>query len=179
MKTSRPLYEGVDWNNRHCERNWVYISRPLYEGVDWNNKLCPHCVGYRGRPLYEGVDWNYLVKFPQFTPPVALFTRAWIEIHKHKPPSRADWSPSLRGRGLKSPFICFGNNFPSSPSLRGRGLKLSPTHPPYMQVGVALFTRAWIEMTFAESCIFPPFVALFTRAWIEICHKKRIVCKRR
>ena len=55
-----------------------------------------------------------------------------------------------------------------SPSLRGRGLKSCVCcHSQFFQ-HVALFTRAWIEITFAESCILPPFVALFTRAWIEI-----------
>ena len=33
---------------------------------------------------------------------------------------------------------------------------------------VALFTRAWIEMPFANNALFVAGVALFTRAWIEI-----------
>ena len=39
------------------------------------------------------------------------------------------------------------------------------------QNAVALFTRAWIEMllTFATHGL--PYVALFTRAWIEIEHE--------
>ena len=39
---------------------------------------------------------------------------------------------------------------------------------PYRLLLVALFTRAWIEITVAPVGIFNIFVALFTRAWIEI-----------
>ena len=35
---------------------------------------------------------------------------------------------------------------------------------------VALFTRAWIEMTLVSSANSVGAVALFTRAWIEIVH---------
>ena len=58
---------------------------------------------------------------------VALFTRAWIEIHTQiSLPVIWVKSPSLRGRGLKSigRFLRGGNGF------------------------VALFTRAWIEIFF-------------------------------
>ena len=34
--------------------------------------------------------------------------------------------------------------------------------------GVALFTRAWIEMAFPQLLLLFYHVALFTRAWIEI-----------
>ena len=37
-----------------------------------------------------------------------------------------------------------------------------------MRTRVALFTRAWIEMTYVFGAIFGYKVALFTRAWIEI-----------
>ena len=33
---------------------------------------------------------------------------------------------------------------------------------------VALFTRAWIEITILRQCFLMKYVALFTRAWIEI-----------
>ena len=33
---------------------------------------------------------------------------------------------------------------------------------------VALFTRAWIEIPFANNALFVAGVALFTRAWIEM-----------
>ena len=33
---------------------------------------------------------------------------------------------------------------------------------------VALFTRAWIEISLSSGIILAPSVALFTRAWIEI-----------
>ena len=35
-------------------------------------------------------------------------------------------------------------------------------------MGVALFARAWIEITNSIVDYFVPFVALFARAWIEI-----------
>ena len=35
--------------------------------------------------------------------------------------------------------------------------------------GVALFTRAWIEMLLTYSTSIIKAVALFTRAWIEMC----------
>ena len=37
-----------------------------------------------------------------------------------------------------------------------------------MRCFVALFTRAWIEMSSLESSVNSVSVALFTRAWIEI-----------
>ena len=36
--------------------------------------------------------------------------------------------------------------------------------------GVALFTRAWIEIELADAALAATLVALFTRAWIEICY---------
>ena len=78
---------------------------------------------------------------------VALFTRAWIEIRKlFDNTFIIQWSPSLRGRGLK----CV--------NMQG-----------YCNMDwVALFTRAWIEIVTMVSSPDPPMVALFTRAWIEI-----------
>ena len=63
--------------------------------------------------------------------PVALFTRAWIEIDKNYTIDIGTKSPSLRGRGLKL-----------------RGLTLSAPSQP-----VALFTRAWIEIPFSVAKI--------------------------
>ena len=55
---------------------------------------------------------------------VALFTRAWIEISLVGTLGTYQWSPSSRGRGLKSPTV---------------KVILLSTY-------VALFTRAWIEI---------------------------------
>ena len=77
-------------------------------------------------------------------------------------------SPSSRGRGLKSqnqPFIVGGEK---SPSSRGRGLKFIELEKEQQTKQVALFTRAWIEMSLTSSLICDIVVALFTRAWIEI-----------
>ena len=54
---------------------------------------------------------------------VALFTRAWIEIVIPHIVISAVWSPSLRGRGLKSMTEYEEEDIKLSPSLRGRGLK--------------------------------------------------------
>ena len=55
-----------------------------------------------------------------------------------------------------------------SPSSRGRGLKY--LHGRYCKRArpVALFTRAWIEMSTTNVAERDLLVALFTRAWIEI-----------
>ena len=100
------------------------------------------------------------------------------------------WSPSSRGRGLKCHSVLFLYNLGKSPSSRGRGLKyfysdtrlvsqLSPSSRGrglkyvYLAIlhkwnGVALFTRAWIEITTVTGLTLVIPVALFTRAWIEI-----------
>ena len=55
-----------------------------------------------------------------------------------------------------------------SPSLRGRGLKSPSMAMIDKSLPVALFARAWIEIKGVEpSENFAP-VALFARAWIEI-----------
>ena len=61
-----------------------------------------------------------------------------------------------------------------SPSSRGRGLKSFVTNAIYVAIGVALFTRAWIEIVGTGVVAASAMVALFTRAWIEIiCRSKR------
>ena len=55
-----------------------------------------------------------------------------------------------------------------SPSLRGRGLKYKAGFENAFITKVALFTRAWIEITWTKSNFLDTLVALFTRAWIEI-----------
>ena len=58
-----------------------------------------------------------------------------------------DVSPSLRGRGLKSKGLSVEyHDVFKSPSLRGRGLKLILTLCAIINVSVALFARAWIEI---------------------------------
>ena len=164
------------------------------------------------RPLHEGVDWNRATWKQACNPNVALFTRAWIEIAQRatihidtwSPSSRGrglkwqrygqkmvkNWSPSSRGRGLKYNLKFDGTFILSSPSSRGRGLKFSKYSDLKNLVTVALFTRAWIEisdLSFSSSSVLSPSsrgrglkslshsfssfqqqVALFTRAWIEI-----------
>ena len=55
-----------------------------------------------------------------------------------------------------------------SPSLRGRGLKSHTLSMLTVNMTVALFTRAWIEMYRRREIVSAMRVALFTRAWIEI-----------
>ena len=59
----------------------------------------------------------------------------------------------------------------TSPSSRGRGLKSFSQVPSGVLRCVALFTRAWIEITPPVNCSKSAYVALFTRAWIEISLK--------
>ena len=59
---------------------------------------------------------------------VALFTRAWIEISKTPLYCGSFWSPSSRGRGLKSFPIWYISGC----------------------IIVALFTRAWIEISWGR-----------------------------
>ena len=56
-------------------------------------------------------------------------------------------SPSLRGRGLKSYSLTENQTLPESPSLRGRGLKYRCYSNNNRPIKVALFTRAWIEIS--------------------------------
>ena len=144
---SRPLYEGVDWNI-------VYIITCLCE--NWSPSLrgrglksCAYChlqfFPHR-RPLYEGVDWNPHLTPCQCEQLVALFTRAWIEIKILSHEAFKTWSPSLRGRGLKSTSDTVPVWATASPSLRGRGLKYPLSCVHVWLCLVALFTRAWIEI---------------------------------
>ena len=55
-----------------------------------------------------------------------------------------------------------------SPSSRGRGLKYTNNLAVCLSVLVALFTRAWIEITWNIYARRKSLVALFTRAWIEM-----------
>ncbi len=77
-------------------------------------------------------------------------------------------SPSSRGRGLKSRGTKPLAEGLLSPSSRGRGLKYGVYNDICMHAYVALFTRAWIEISLFENKASWNNVALFTRAWIEI-----------
>ena len=58
---------------------------------------------------------------------------------------RRDWSPPVRGRGLKLDMIVQGLNPGKSPPVRGRGLKLCDEHIRDTGCGVAPRAGAWIE----------------------------------
>ena len=121
----RPLYEGVDWNKAQIMHKNDNICRPLYEGVDWNVLQLRLTCFWLGRPLYEGVDWNHNITIPWvILHSVALFTRAWIEIFMYCLTTPVDVSrPLYEGvdwNRLKNTII---QNLTVSPSLRGRGLK--------------------------------------------------------
>ena len=101
----RPLHEGVDWNTwlniwqttlrvALFTRAWieirlllvrvqVYWGRPLHEGVDWNNDCTSHFYFYHWSPSSRGRGLKYHICMGvTFLAHVALFTRAWIEIHR-------------------------------------------------------------------------------------------------
>ena len=78
--------------------------------------------------------------------PVALFTRAWIEIN--------------------SIFNIFSTN---CVALFTRAwIEIYTLEKKSLKNLVALFTRAWIEIPQADIELYDKTVALFTRAWIEI-----------
>ena len=99
---------------------------------------------------------------------VALFTRAWIEIVGSMKAAWENLSPSSRGRGLKYLVNITTDEELMSPSSRGRGLKYFLRPLFLRRLTVALFTRAWIEISLEMDSRFCGVVALFTRAWIEI-----------
>ena len=77
-------------------------------------------------------------------------------------------SPSSRGRGLKYDLCDTQAQEHTSPSSRGRGLKFDRELVVLYRCTVALFTRAWIEISIHRLWEDKHQVALFTRAWIEI-----------
>ena len=101
-RESRPLYEGVDWNDLLDFLKLPNMCRPLYEGVDWNDLLDFLKLPNMCRPLYEGVDWNQWRNIKRKTlncrplyEGVDWNIRVWYNIDNETR------SPSLRGRGLK------------------------------------------------------------------------------
>ena len=145
-------------------------SRPLHEGVDWNQNITVLRVILHSVALFTRAWIEILIFFlySNFMS-VALFTRAWIEIHlqyqtlfymlRRPLHEGVDWntskiniliygdpSPSSRGRGLKYSVVPPVLLLNWSPSSRGRGLKYSLPKVANTHQDVALFTRAWIEM---------------------------------
>ena len=165
----RPLYEGVDWNSSYYPVLYLSFRSPSLRGRGLKYFLTIYGkTDGKGRPLYEGVDWNIVLQ------------RQEKELSK---------SPSLRGRGLKLTWQERHWRYTGRPLYEGvdwnkwyRGIDLS-THcrPLYEGVDwnqnlcqfltrkkVALFTRAWIEISNCKCKLGRRAVALFTRAWIEI-----------
>ena len=148
MKTSRPLYEGVDWNNVVGVLPVIALRRPLYEGVDWNivyiilhlcenvalftrawieiyslsSLRCPEGVALFTRAW---IEINHLAKFFNSSS-VALFTRAWIEILSILYRTIVKTSRPLY-EGVDWNIACYGV---------------------CRYCHVALFTRAWIEIVY-------------------------------
>ena len=77
-------------------------------------------------------------------------------------------SPFSRGRGLKSKDVK-SYNFVMKVALFTRAwIEISFLHDVWPILCVALFTRAWIEIVNVNKSDIRQIVALFTRAWIEI-----------
>ena len=147
-------------------------GRPLYEGVDWNNggfvRRCKAIVALFTRAWIE-IPKLQAKKFVFASPSLRGRGLKWFYNPNHQP---TFLSPSLRGRGLKSFGTAHNSDDKRSPSLRGRGLKFFRwfsfytliCRPLYEGVdwngwnnqmltsitGVALFTRAWIEMLLSK-----------------------------
>ena len=81
--------------------------------------------------------------------PVALFTRAWIEIFWKKRPSYRFWVALFTRAWIEihmlKDSVCVKVG---SPSSRGRGLKYTGDKVGGLNSLVALFTRAWIEIDY-------------------------------
>ena len=147
-------------------RAWIEIftAPPLVHGylvalftrawIEIFSSICLSDLTFR-RPLHEGVDWN---------------------VDGYRTMCNSAWSPSSRGRGLKSSIPPTTLLKPSSPSSRGRGLKFLISCQPERTIKVALFTRAWIEIIELSKTIAALKVALFTRAWIEMSRHHLQIC---
>ena len=121
--------------------------RPFHEGVDWNMTNTKTPIPTARSPFSRGRGLKFKARAAwTISAQVALFTRAWIEIHLYRPwrtsaSSRpfhegVDWntiinkinsstteSPFSRGRGLKSLCLTATTAQKVSPFSRGRGLK--------------------------------------------------------
>ena len=150
MTKGRPLYEGVDWNHMFCFKVYTLSGRPLYEGVDWNLSALINRIAEVKSPSLRGrgLKW-YLFKIFCKSSLVALFTRAWIEmvaIEYHDVFKRR--RPLYEGVDWNGTIIFCMCEVDKSPSLRGRGLKSWYSLHILSVSCVALFTRAWIEISY-------------------------------
>ncbi len=126
----------------------VICCRSLRESVDWNLIRLTGMPRLRCRSLRESVDWNHLL----------------LRADDDGFMSLSSWE-----RGLKSCFGLWQTNFKAgSLSSWERGLKCKRIDKIKQDERVALFVRAWIEMSLTG--LYPSLngVALFVRAWIEI-----------
>ena len=159
--------------------------------MDWNQFPTAEIYGVYLSPSLRGRGLKSEYELTQkMIEKVALFTRAWIEI----PSWLMVWFRSPR-RPLYEGVDWNKNNFatcllaPCRPLYEGVDWNTMsvdvffwvPGRPLYEGVdwnnllfaqnffiGVALFTRAWIEMGTSPAVKMSTKVALFTRAWIEI-----------
>ena len=115
--------------------------------MDWNHCRFHSLYLHFSRPLHEGVDWNLIFLYFQ-----SNFASS-RPLHEG-----VDWN-------IKHPlFIIL---YPGRPLHEGVDWNLMADFS-FNQILVALFTRAWIEITCNYRSIYRKLVALFTRAWIEI-----------
>ena len=77
-------------------------------------------------------------------------------------------SPSSRGRGLKYIVLCDSGYLKRVALFTRAWIEISSSSVVSTSDLVALFTRAWIEMQISNCMCAVGAVALFTRAWIEI-----------
>ena len=136
--------------------------------MKWN--CCDNCLLTVRSPSLRGRGLKFTNgQFYRFYTDVALFTRAWIEIHV-LPIITVPFteSPSLRGRGLKYQVICFKRAAIVVALFTRAWIEMVRLYLYRRLRKVALFTRAWIEMYVSPCSSIHSPVALFTRAWIEI-----------
>ena len=152
----RPLHEGVDWNSQvlliwtrwnlspsswgrglKSRGTFCYLpdsSSPSSRGrgLKYITAYCRYII--LSRPLHEGVDWNT-------TEGVYGSVSASRPLHEG-----VDWNKICH-------VCCY--HISSSPSSRGRGLKYKGLSRFYLLFCVALFTRAWIEISLFLKCQSP------------------------
>ena len=102
------------------------VSRPLCEGVDWNVIAVIQPYRQTCRPLYEGVDWNFFL----FCPVSCAVGRPLYE--------GVDWN---NGGGILSVYII------CRPLYEGVDWNRLTPWRDIIAYYVALFTRAWIEIS--------------------------------
>ena len=99
--------------------------RPFHEGVDWNMTNTKTPIPTARSPFSRGRGLKFKVRAAwTISAQVALFTRAWIEIHLYRPwRTSASSRPFHEGVDWNTIINKINSSTTESPFSRGRGLK--------------------------------------------------------